>query len=273
MCTLETGRILSVTPVENTTDGAMAMKLAIFDVDGTLVDSERHGHRVAFNEAFREHGLPYHWDEAEYGVLLRITGGDRRLKSYLLEQGHDEADAAALATKLHQRKTQIFRERCAAGAIPARPGTVRLLDELASAGVVVAVATTGTRSWVSALLERTFGLDRFAAIITGTEVPQLKPAPDAYVETLRHLGMSPAESVAIEDSANGLAAAHGAGLPCLVVVNDYTARQDFSAAELVVDGFGEPGHATVLRGRTDALVDGAVRPATLDRLVGPDRRT
>jgi HAD superfamily hydrolase (TIGR01509 family) len=218
----------------------MAMTLpaaVIFDVDGTLVDSERHGHRIAFNRAFAELGLPDQWDEATYGRLLDITGGKRRLERYLLDNGYHEDEASSLAAALHGRKTELFRQLVDEGQIPARPGVGRLLDELAAASIPVAVATTGSRAWVSPLLERLFGLDRFALVLTGTEVPDRKPDPAVYHEALERLGAPARWTVAVEDSANGLAAARSAAIPCLVVVNDYTAGQDFSGATLVVDGF------------------------------------
>jgi HAD superfamily hydrolase (TIGR01509 family) len=239
----------------------------IFDVDGTLVDSERHGHRVAFNMAFTEFGMPHYWDEDEYGQLLRITGGRRRLYHYLLKHDYSQEQASDLAAKLHARKTQLFRQLATEGRFPARPGVIRLLDELAAARVPVAVATTGTRFWVEPLLEHVFGLKRFAFVLTGTEVPDLKPAPRVYLEALQRLAVSADESVAVEDSANGLAAAQAAAVPCLIVVNEYTSDQNFDGAALVVDDFGAPGHAHVLAGPTDALEDGAVTLATLRRIL------
>lgn len=237
-------------------------RAVIFDVDGLLVDSERDGHRVAFNEAFAAHGLPYHWDEDHYGELLATTGGERRLHRFLTGQGHPEDEAAALAKALHGTKTETFRELCVRGRIPPRPGVQRLLDELEHAGVALAVATTGTRSWVEPLLEHAFGLDRFAVVLTGTEVTDRKPDPAVYHAALDRLGLGPADVVALEDSANGLAAARAAEVPCLIVTNDYTAGQDFGGAWLVVDAFGEPGRARVRAGPARAVGEGAVRAWT-----------
>lgn len=241
----------------------------VFDVDGTLVDSERHGHRVAFNEAFAEAGLPYRWDEELYGELLAVSGGRRRLHHYLTEQGHTPAaEIDTLATRLHEDKTERFRTLAAEGHIPARPGVERLLDELAAAGVTLAVASTGQRTWVEPLLDRLFGLDRFACVVGGEDVSRLKPDPEAYQEALRQLGASPEQVVAVEDSAKGVAAAVDAGLVCLDVVNDYTRAEVPEGAALVVDGFGNPGRVRVLRGRAEALDDGAVTASTLGRLLG-----
>lgn len=239
----------------------------VFDVDGTLVDSERHGHRPAFNAAFAEAGLGYEWDEDHYGRLLAIPGGRRRLREFLLTQGHAAAAADDLATRLHARKTELFGDLAAEGRIPPRPGVGRLLDELTAAEVPLAVATTGRRVWVEPLLDRLFGLTRFATVVAGDDVAQLKPDPAAYLEVLERLGL-PAESVVVvEDSGNGVAAATGAGLACVAVVNDYTAGEELSGAALVVDGFGAPGRARVLAGPGDALDDGAVTLQTLRRLL------
>lgn len=238
----------------------------VFDVDGTLVDSERHGHRPAFNAAFAEAGLPYEWDEDVYGALLDVPGGRRRIHEFLVGEGHADEEAGALAARLHTRKTEIFRGLAVAGRIPARPGAKRLLDELAAAGVTVAVATTGRRVWVEPLLDRLFGLARFTTVVAGDDVPALKPDPSAYVAVLDRLAAPADAVVVVEDSDNGVAAAAAAGLACLAVVNDYTAGQDLPGAGLVVDGFGRPGRAQVLAGPSEALDDGAVTVATLRRL-------
>lgn len=240
----------------------------VFDVDGTLVDSERHGHRLAFNAAFAEAGLPYAWGEEEYGRLLAIPGGRRRIAAFLVRQGHDQAEADERAGRLHARKTELFCERAAAGDIPPRPGVVRLLDELAAARVPLGVATTGSRVWVEPLLDRLFGMSRFAAVVAGDDVAVLKPDPAAYLEVVDRLAAPVAGVVAVEDSANGVAAATGAGLACLAVVNDYTFGQDVGGAALVVDGFGRPGRARVLAGSDEALEDGAVTLATVQHLAG-----
>jgi HAD superfamily hydrolase (TIGR01509 family) len=210
----------------------------VFDVDGTLVDSEPGGHRVAFNAAFAASGLPYRWGVAEYGRLLAITGGRRRLAAYLEGRGYSRLEAAALAARLHRDKTSRMREFIGRGAIRPRPGVPELLRELSAAGVTLAVATTGARDWVEPLLEQLFGGDMFALTLTGTEVRALKPDPAVYTEALRRLAVPAERALAVEDSANGLRAALAAGLRCVVVTNDYTSGQEFSGAAAVYPGFG-----------------------------------
>lgn len=232
----------------------------VFDVDGTLVDSERHGHRVAFNDAFAAFGLPHHWDEVRYGELLTVTGGQARLRTFLSSCGYPEAEVERLAAELHQYKTERFRQLCDEAQIPARPGVRELLDDVASANFTVAVATTGSRSWVEPLLDRLFGLERFSCIVAGSEVTERKPAGEVYTVTCDRLGVAPYQAVAVEDSAVGLQSAQEAGLPCLVVVNDYTRDDDVSGAALVVDAFRQ---ATVLQGPLTLLDEGAVTADTI----------
>ena len=210
----------------------------VFDVDGTLVDSERHGHRVAFNLAFEEFGLPYRWDEDEYGRLLRVTGGRRRIEGYLADHGVGEAERGELAAALHERKTAIMRDLIEAGRVEARPGATRLLAELADAGCMLAVATTGSRGWVEKVLERCTPGVRYSGIVAGDEVSARKPDPEAFTRAVELLDVDAGSVVAVEDSAEGLESARGAGLRCAVVVNGYTADHDVSAADLVLDGFG-----------------------------------
>jgi len=216
------------------------LQAVVFDVDGTLVDSERDGHRVAFNLAFEEAGMPDRWEVERYGELLAVSGGKRRLSHYFEQQGMAEEEREELSGRLHVRKTQIFMEMAKEGEIEARPGAGELVDELADAGVRLAVATTGSREWVDPLLDRLFGVKRFEAIVGGDEVPRRKPDPSAYRMALERLGLPAAAAPAIEDSVIGLEAAKAAGLACAVVLNDYTRDQDFSAADVVLDGFGLP---------------------------------
>lgn len=246
----------------------------LFDVDGTLVDSERHGHRVAFNEAFAEAGLDHRWSEEEYGRLLAVPGGRHRLAVYLTDRGYDPEEAERLAADLHRRKTRRFTAACREGAVPPRPGVRRLLDELTGAGVTLGAVTTGSRAWVEPLLAQLFGAERFATVVTADEAPQRKPDPQAYEMALDALGLPSGRVVAVEDSRNGVLAAVRAGLTCLAVANDYTRHEDLSAAHAVVSGFGtEDEPAGVVEGPEGLLTAGRVDGATLRRLAGLGSRS
>ncbi|MGD9960754.1 HAD family hydrolase [Nocardioides sp.] len=225
------------------------LQAVIFDVDGTLVDSERDGHRVAFNLAFEEAGLPDRWDPVPYGQLLNVTGGRRRLVRYLVARGHGPAEAEELARRLHTRKTDLMRDLIEVGAVPPRPGAVRLLTELAAARVELSVATTGNRAWVEPLLARTFPVVRFRAVVTGTEITVLKPDPAVYLEAMRLTGHGPEDCVAVEDSAAGVSAAVQAGLRCVAVTNDYTRDHDLSGAAYVGEGLDDPAVLEWFRSR------------------------
>ncbi|MGH7687097.1 MAG: HAD-IA family hydrolase [Candidatus Dormibacteria bacterium] len=214
------------------------LEAVIFDLDGTLVDSERDGHRVAFNRAFEDFGLADRWDPEYYGELLQTTGGLRRIDQHLAASGMPEAERHELVPRLHARKIEVFREMAASGLIQARPGLRRFLDDLAGDGLRLAVATTGTKDAVVPLIRGLFGDSLFEAVITRDEAPLLKPDPMAYVIAQNALGIAPDEGVAIEDSRNGVLAAASAGLRCIVVVNDYTRDHDLGGADLVVDSFG-----------------------------------
>jgi HAD superfamily hydrolase (TIGR01509 family) len=225
-----------------------SLQAVIFDVDGTLADTERDGHRVAFNEAFEAAGLGYRWSVEEYGRLLTTTGGRRRIERYLQSRGHSPTEAAALAAQLHRDKTRRFAGLVRTGAIQARPGATELISALRAEGVATAVATTGTSEWVLPLLDTLFGLDAWDIVVTGSDVTALKPDPAVYQETLARLGLQPAEAVAVEDSANGVQAAVSAGLRCVAVVNEYTRDQDLSGAVAVLDDLARPEGVSVLRG-------------------------
>ena len=245
------------------------LEAVVFDVDGTLVDSERDGHRVAFNLAFEEFGLPYRWDVEEYGRLLRTTGGQRRIDGYLASQGVAERERAELAPALHERKTALMSELVDAGTVDVRPGVKRLLAELAGEGVRLAVATTGSRGWVERLLDRLLPGVAFEAVVCGDEVAERKPDPEAFTAALERLKLSADRVAAVEDSAEGLESAVGAGLATAIVVNGYTRNHDLARAGLVLDGFGEPDEpAGVLADRAGTGCEGVLDLATLARLIG-----
>jgi HAD superfamily hydrolase (TIGR01509 family) len=241
------------------------LQAVIFDVDGTLADTERDGHRVAFNEAFEAAGLHYRWSVAEYGELLTTTGGRRRIERYLLSKGHSPAEATALATQLHRDKTHRFASIVRAGGIQARPGVIELILALRAESVATAIATTGTSDWVLPLLDVLFGLDVFDVVVTGSDVTDLKPSPKVYQEVLARLRRSPAEAIAVEDSANGVQAAQAAGLRCVAIINSYTRDQDLSGAVAVLDDLARPGGVSVLRG--DPRLRDGLTVAALRRLV------
>jgi HAD superfamily hydrolase (TIGR01509 family) len=243
------------------------LEAVIFDLDGTLVDSERDGHRVAFNRAFEEHGLPDRWDVDYYGELLHTTGGLRRIDQHLAARGMPADERKQLVPRLHARKTELFRAMAQQGAMQPRPGVQRFLDELARDGLRLAVATTGTRSAVLPLLHRLFGEDRFEVVITRDEAPDLKPDPSAYVAALKALRLDSDAAIAIEDSRNGVEAALGASLRCVVVINGYTKDQDLSSADLVLDGFGEARNpATVVADPHGISPSGVLGPRDVRRL-------
>jgi len=223
------------------------LKCILWDVDGTLADTEGDGHRVAFNMAFDEAGHKREWDVPTYGELLAVTGGKERIKfdierGDMCEMPYDEIAA------LHARKTEHYQNLIAEGRIPLRPGVRRLLEEAYAAGITLGVSTTTTPSALDALIEHSLGkewFDRFAVLAAGDIVPDKKPAPDIYTYAMDQLGMKAENTIALEDSENGWKSANAAGLKCVVTVNDYTREHDFSGADLVVSELGEPDREAV----------------------------
>lgn len=233
----------------------MTLQALIFDVDGTLADTERDGHRPAFNAAFAQHKLDWHWSAELYGDLLSVTGGKERMKYYLRKYRPDASlpeDLDAFIAQLHKDKTRHYTDLLATGNIPLRPGVARLLREAKAAGLRLAIATTTTVDNVTALLRYSLSeasISWFEVIAAGDLVAAKKPAPDIYLYTLQKMGLSAADCLAFEDSENGIRSACGANLRTIVTVNDYTRQQDFSEALLVLDHLGEPEQACeVLQG-------------------------
>ncbi|MDF1589664.1 MAG: HAD family hydrolase [Gammaproteobacteria bacterium] len=221
------------------------LKAIIFDVDGTLSETERDGHRVAFNRAFSEAGLDWVWDEELYGKLLAVTGGKERIRFFLSDFHQDfsyDGDIEQLVVQLHAEKTKHYVTLLETKAIGLRPGVARLITEIRDAGLRLAIATTTTPANVTALITSTLGeqaLSWFDCIAAGDVVPAKKPAPDIFDYCLEQLGLNPEQCLVFEDSANGVLASRGANLPTVVTFNNYTADDDFSGAISVFNHLGE----------------------------------
>ncbi len=219
-----------------------SLKALLWDVDGTLAETELQGHRVAFNRAFAERGMPWRWDPPTYLELLAISGGRERLRAFLAGQGHDPSEEEVEA--LQRSKQRHYRSLVERGEVRLRPGVRRLIAETAAAGIRQAIVTTSGRTAVSALLQSQLP-DLAAELplwICGEDVPRKKPDPAAHALALERLGLEPWQAVAIEDSGNGLAAARAAGLRCLVTLSAPAANEPaaaFAMATAVVDGLGE----------------------------------
>ncbi|MEI9999811.1 MAG: HAD family hydrolase [Verrucomicrobiota bacterium] len=222
------------------------MEALFFDCDGVLADTERDGHRVAFNRAFAEAGLPVVWDEKLYGELLKIGGGKERMRGYFDKAGWPvpEADRdAALISRLHKLKTDLFMHIISSGELPVRAGINRIVDEAAAAGVQLAVCSTSNERAVIEVVRRLLGPERekkFAGIFAGDIVPKKKPDPAIYLFAARKLNLEPARCLVVEDSRNGLLAAIRAGMKCVVTKSTYTVDEDFTEASAVYPELGDP---------------------------------
>jgi HAD superfamily hydrolase (TIGR01509 family) len=228
------------------------MTALVLDCDGVLADTERYGHLVAFNQTFAEFGLPVRWSVADYHDKLRIGGGKERMASLLTDEfvkaaglAADQAGQQAAIASWHKRKTEIYTQLVTSGQVPPRSGIARIVGEAIAAGWPVVVASTSAEPSVKATLDRAVGTDlaRNVKIFAGDVVPRKKPAPDIYLRALDWLGRTAGQwpVVVIEDSRNGLLAACGAGLACVITVNDFTRDEDFTEAALVVSELGDPG--------------------------------
>jgi HAD superfamily hydrolase (TIGR01509 family) len=239
----------------------------VWDVDGTLAETERDGHRVAFNRAFESLGLAWRWDEAHYGALLHITGGRERLLHDMAMRGDAPGlaeERARLAGELHRHKNAHYAEIVQAGDIALREGVVELIDEAAAAGLRQGIATTTSRSNVQALLQRQLGAgwrERFGAVVCGEDVSTKKPDPQVYRLALQALGLPPMQALALEDSPSGVQAARLADVPVVVTRSAYFAHDTVEGALAI--GPGLHSRKGWRPGLIDDLPDG---PVTLNHL-------
>jgi HAD superfamily hydrolase (TIGR01509 family) len=225
----------------------MTMEAVIFDVDGTLAETEEI-HRRAFNEAFAASGLDWHWDRSLYADLLQVTGGKERIRHYATNHPaegwiRDEPSASSRIAELHRAKTARYTALVEADGIGLRPGVGRLVRQARAEGVRLAVATTSSLPNVMSLLAMTLGADGpglFDVIAAGDMAARKKPAPDIYALALDRLGLPAHACVAIEDSFNGVMAARRAGLPVLATTSTYTRLEDLRYAFAILSDLGEP---------------------------------
>lgn len=256
-----------------------ALEAIIFDVDGTLADTEEY-HRQAFNEAFTEFDMGWHWSQAEYTDLLSISGGRERIRAYAeahLQPGHRPTALRELAHTIHDRKSDIYRDKLCNGHIQLRSGVLRLLQQAKSAGLHIGIATSSSTFNVETLLAH--ALDRplsdyFEVVVTSDTVIDKKPSPAAYQFALAEMALAPHQCIAIEDTANGNRAALDSGLKTLITTHPFTYTHDFSGASLVVDALGMPeAPFKVLAGNShgsryvdisllDALLTGSRQPVS-----------
>jgi HAD superfamily hydrolase (TIGR01509 family) len=224
------------------------MKALIFDCDGVLVDTERDGHRVAFNRAFAEAGIRAEWDVKLYGELLKVAGGKERIRHYFDIKGWPPGKTAeTLIPELHKKKTAIFTALVAAGRLPLRPGVARIVDEAHAAGIRLGVCTTSDPKSIDGVLDL-MGPQRkayFELVLAGDIVAKKKPSPDIYLLAKERLGLAARDCVVIEDSRNGLLAAVGAGMPCVITKSAYTQQEDFAEAARVVPELGDAPNVLV----------------------------
>jgi HAD superfamily hydrolase (TIGR01509 family) len=225
------------------------LKALIFDVDGTLADTEKYGHRVAFNQAFAQADLPWEWSVSLYQEILAIAGGKERIRYYIekyqpdfFNQFTNQDELIKLIANLHAQKNQLYKNLLTTGSIPLRPGVVRLLQAARQANIQLAIASTSAVENVIALLEFALGkdsLDWFQVIAAGDIVAKKKPAPDIYLYVLEKMQLPAEQCLVFEDTDQGLTAATRAGLSTVITMSDYTQDEDFTGAKLVLNHLGD----------------------------------
>ena len=245
------------------------IKAIFFDQDGVVIDTEKDGHRVAFNETFKEFGYHFQWDVETYHELLQISGGKERMRHYFHDKGifpdvkSDEEDE--LIKRLHKRKTEIFIELIESGQLPLRTGVKRLMKEAMDRGLIVGICTTANERAANAIAKGMLQDIKFEFVLAGDIVSKKKPDPEIYLLALEKAGLKPEECLVIEDSRNGVLAAKEAGMHVVATTNIYTENEDLSEADIVVTCLGEPdGEKGILKQGNESLAfDGVLHVGQL----------
>ncbi|MBT3390209.1 MAG: HAD-IA family hydrolase [Chloroflexi bacterium] len=246
------------------------IKAVFFDQDGVIIDTERDGHRVAFNQTFKDFGYNFEWDVDYYHELLQVAGGKERMKHHLTTKGFgveiNAGEVDDLIKRMHKHKTAAFVSLIESGQLPLRPGVKRLMKEINDAGLLLGICTTSNERAAQAVVNGMLNDIKFEFVLAGDIVSKKKPDPAIYNLALKKSGLKPEECIVIEDSRNGVLAAHAAGLNIVATTNIYTATENLSDANIIVtclgDGDGEKGK--LKQGGEGISYDGVLR---LEQLV------
>jgi HAD superfamily hydrolase (TIGR01509 family) len=240
------------------------LKAVFFDQDGVIIETERDGHRVSFNNAFKEFGLNIEWDVESYHELLQVGGGKERIKFYFQKMGLSnpdyDKDPDVYIKMLHTRKTELFTGLIKAGKLPLRPGVRRLMEEINSRGAFLGICTTSNEKAAEAVEKYMLQGIKIDLLLAGDVVKNKKPDPEIYQMALEKFGVSSANAFVVEDSRIGVLAGKGAGIAVIATVNGYTINEDVSSADIVVDCLGDyDGVASnLLKGRKEDSFDGII---------------
>jgi len=234
----------------------MKLKGIIFDVDGTIADTEEI-HRQAFNKTFHEFDLNWHWSEDDYRKILLISGGKERFRKFLHEDKRLKSrieDPESFIHELHKHKSEHYRSILKSDDVPLRPGVIRLIHEARDKGIQLGIATSSSMSNLTTLFNNALNIEPnelFNSIVTSDTVQDKKPSPAVYQCVLAGLGLEAETCVAIEDTQNGNLSALAAGLQTIITTHAYTVDNDFTGAAIVADHLGEPDNAFTLLQGTD----------------------
>ena len=219
------------------------IKAVFFDQDGVIIDTERDGHRVAFNQTFKDFGYDFEWDVSYYHELLQVAGGKERMKHHLRTKGFGvevkPEDVDELIIKMHKHKTAVFVSLIESGKLPMRPGVKRLMGEVNDAGLLLGICTTSNERAAQAVVAGMLSDIKFEFVLAGDIVSKKKPDPEIYNLALEKSGLKPEECIVIEDSRNGVLAAHAADLNIVATTNIYTASENLSDANIIVTCLGD----------------------------------
>ena len=225
------------------------LKGVYWDLDGTIANTELEAHLPAFNKAFKDLGINWHWDSNKYIKLLKINGGKNRIKFYSKLIKGDLSDE--LIIEIHERKQFHYLEIIKKNCVKLKVGVNRLIYELYRKKVRQFIVTSSSRKQVDLLLENLFNsFNPFEFIISSDDVEFVKPDPLPYLKAVQLSGIKENNAIVFEDSNPGLKSSLAAKLPTIFIpsnvptVLDKTIKLNF-----ILDSLGDENNvANVIKG-------------------------
>ena len=202
----------------------MTYKSVFFGSIGTIIETSEL-QRESFNEAFKEAGLDWYWDQEDYKSLLKQSGGTKRIENFA-----EKNNTTVQAQKIRRRKTEIFNQKFLTEKLMPREGIIDVIEYAKNNQLKLGFVTSTTKDNINSIflaLKNYFTEEDFDFIGNNTMVQNPKPHSDIYIEAIKRLNVEPKECIAIEDSRASALSAHNAKISCIAFPGSFHEEDNF----------------------------------------------